>query len=241
MGATLGLRARKKQQTRERISETARALFIERGFEAVTIDEIAAAAEVSRMTVFNYFPAKEDLVYWRLETFEDKMLAAVRARWPGESIPAAFARFVLTHRLLGQRDSAETENLMALTRTIAASPALLARESQIFERYTAALAGLIAAETAADQDDVTPWVAANALTGAHRSLVSFTRQRLLAGVRNPELGREVHEQGRQAFALLERGLGELGTCRAGPVKLPVGKGEDDDEREQHRPCHGTAG
>jgi AcrR family transcriptional regulator len=240
MEVALGLRERKKQQTRERISETARALFIERGFEAVTIDEIAGAAEVSRMTVFNYFPAKEDLVYWRLENFEDKMLAAVRARRRGESIPAAFARFVLTHRLLGQRDSAETDSLMALTRTIAASPALLARESQIFERYAAALAELIAAETAADEHDVAPWVAANALMGVHRSLVTLTRQRLVAGVRNPELGREVHKQGRRAFALLERGLGELGTCPACPVKLPAGKGEDD-EREQHRPCHGTAG
>ena len=62
----LGLRERKKQQTRELIAETARRLFTERGFERVTVAEIARAAEVSEQTVFNYFPTKEELVFWRL-------------------------------------------------------------------------------------------------------------------------------------------------------------------------------
>ena len=66
-----GLRERKKQQTRELIAETARRLFAERGFEQVSVAEIARTADVSEKTVFNYFPTKEDLVYWRLESFED--------------------------------------------------------------------------------------------------------------------------------------------------------------------------
>ena len=69
-----GLRERKKQQTRQLIAETARRLFGERGFERVTVAEIARAAEVSEQTVFNYFPTKEDLVYWRLQSFEDELL-----------------------------------------------------------------------------------------------------------------------------------------------------------------------
>ena len=93
-----GLRERKKQQTREAIAETARRLFSERGFERVTVAEIAREARVAEKTVFNYFPTKEDLVYWRLETFEDELLEAVRGRDPGESVLAAFGRFVLARR-----------------------------------------------------------------------------------------------------------------------------------------------
>src|SRR3954463_2290716 len=91
----LGLRARKKQQTRELIAETARRLFAERGFDRVTVAEIARAAEVSEKTVFNYFPTKEDLVYWQLEAFEAQILGAISERAPGESALAAFSRFVL--------------------------------------------------------------------------------------------------------------------------------------------------
>ena len=78
-----GLRERKKQQTREAIAETARALFVERGFEAVRVAEVAEAADVSQKTVFNYFPTKEDLVFWRLEAFEEEILGAVRERADG--------------------------------------------------------------------------------------------------------------------------------------------------------------
>src|ERR671937_3299296 len=94
----LGLRERKKQRTRELIAETARRLFAERGFDRVTVAEVARAAEVSEQTVFNYFPSKEDLVYWRLESFEDELLTTIREREPGESVLAAFRRFVLGQR-----------------------------------------------------------------------------------------------------------------------------------------------
>src|SRR4051794_41351793 len=77
-----GLRERKKEQTRQLIAETARRLFGERGFERVTVAEVARAADVSEQTVFNYFPTKEDLFYWRLESFEQELLAAVRERHP---------------------------------------------------------------------------------------------------------------------------------------------------------------
>src|SRR5215216_2179623 len=105
MTVELGLRERKKQRTRELIAETARRLFAERGFERVTVAEIARAAEVAEKTVFNYFPTKEDLVYWRLESFEDELLQAVRGRDQGESVLAAFGRFVLARRgLLAEPD-----------------------------------------------------------------------------------------------------------------------------------------
>src|SRR5215217_2012654 len=160
-----GLRERKKQQTRELIAETARRLFTERGFERVSVAEIARVADVSEKTVFNYFPTKEDLVYWRLESFEEELLETIRGRAAGES--------------------------------------LLAREQQIFQGYTASLAALIAEETGARPDDVEPWVAANAMMGVHRRLIDFTRERIVAGARHPELAAEVLAQADRGLALLE--------------------------------------
>src|SRR6186713_3032959 len=124
-----GLRERKKLQTRRHIAETARRLFGERGFEHVTVAE---------KTVFNYFPTKEDLVFWRLEAFEDELLGAIRDRAPGEPALAAFGRFVRARRgLLAEEDPEARKRLAAITRMITESPALLRREQQIFDDYTA--------------------------------------------------------------------------------------------------------
>ena len=207
-----GLRERKKQQTRQLIAETARRLFTERGFERVTVAEIARAADVSEQTVFNYFPTKEDLVYWRLESFEQELLAAVRDREPGEPVLAAFGRFVTRPRgLLVQDDAQAREHLAALTRMITESPALLAREQQIFAGYTTSLAKLIAEEQGADPDDLEPWVAANAMMGVHRALVDYTRRRIVEGASHDRLARDVRGRADQALALLEQGLGRYAT------------------------------
>jgi AcrR family transcriptional regulator len=207
----LGRRERKKIQTRELIAETARQLFSERGFDRVSIAEIARQADVSETTVFNHFRTKEDLVYWRMNTFEDELLATIKQRASGESILTAFGRFVLAPRgLLAQTDPDAVNKLAGLTRMITESPALLAREHQIMARYTESLAALLADETRARPGDVAPWVAANALIGVHRALTDYTRAQIVAGRRNPALAREVRTQGRNALATLERGLGDYG-------------------------------
>src|SRR5437763_95739 len=77
---------------------------------------------------------------------------------------------------------------------IAESPALLAREQQIYAKYTESLAALLAAETGADTDEVEPWVVARALIGVHQAVVDFSRREILAGVRNPTLARRVRRQ-----------------------------------------------
>jgi AcrR family transcriptional regulator len=203
------LRERKKEQTRRLIAETARRLFAERGFDAVTVAEVAREADVSQATVFNYFPTKEDLFYSGLEAFEEALLSAIRNREPNESVLDAFGRFVLEPRgLLAATQPEAVEHLAAITRTITDSRALLAREQRIFDRYTASLGVLIAEETGAGPDDVEPRVAATALLGVHRALIDYTRSQINAGVRNPQLARRVRAQGRKALALLERGLGD---------------------------------
>jgi AcrR family transcriptional regulator len=203
-----GLRERKKQRTRELIAERARELFVARGFEQVTVAEIARASEVSEKTVYNYFPSKEDLVFWRFESFEQELLDAIREREPGESVLAGFGRFVLQRRgLLAEQDATTRALLTGVTRMIAESPSLLAREQQIFESYTRSLADLIAGELGADCGDLEPWVAANALMGVHRALVAYARSRLLVAERTPDVASEVLARGTRALAALEHGLG----------------------------------
>jgi AcrR family transcriptional regulator len=210
MSQELGLRERKKQRTRQLIADTARGLFAERGFDAVPVAEVARAADVSEATVFNYFPTKEDLFFSGLEAFEQDLLSAIREREPGESVLDAFARFVLQPRglLAARADDDAAQRLVAITRVISESPALLAREQRIFAGYTDSLAALITEETRARAGAIEPWVAANALMGVHRALVDYARRQIVAGARNPRLARNVRAQGKRALARLETGLGD---------------------------------
>jgi AcrR family transcriptional regulator len=213
MSASPGLRERKKEQTRRLIADTARRLFAERGFDAVTVTEVAREADVAPKTVFNYFPTKEDLFYSRLEAFEEELLAAVRERQPGESAIAAFREFLLSQGGVltikgGDGDGEATRQLRTVTRVITESPALLARERQVISRYEEALASLLAEETGATAHAVEPRAAANALLGVHRALIAYVRERALAGARATEIRREVRAEARRAFAELERGLGD---------------------------------
>ena len=212
MTTELGLRERKKLRTRQLIADTAMRMFAERGFDAVPVAAVARAAEVSEATVFNYFPTKEDLVYRGMEAFEAELLAAVRDRPAGESIVAAFGRFVLQPRgFLAAPDEESVRYLIAVAKMIPASPALLARERQILDRYTASLAALIAADTAAVPGDLRPEAVARALIGTHQTLIELVRRRLAEGPVDPAaVAHEVVARGRQALALLEQGLAGYG-------------------------------
>jgi AcrR family transcriptional regulator len=207
-GTKQGLRERKKQQTRRLLADTARQLFAERGFDAVTVAEIAYAADVSEPTIFNYFPRKEDLVFSGLEGFGDEVLTAIRERPAGQSIFDAFATFVGEPRgLLAAGDENTATRLREISQIITDSPALLAREQQILARYTASLAKLIANETGAGADDPRPAVTAAALIGVHRTLIDHVRRHLLAGeVDLPGLARNTRRVAKKAFTHLEHGL-----------------------------------
>src|SRR5437773_10457195 len=145
MAVEQGLRERKKAKTRQAIAEAAQRLFTERGFDAVTVAEVARAADVSEGTVFNYFPTKEDLFFGQMEDFESALVDAVRNRAPGESVLAAFRRFVLdgTVRLAAEEVA---DVISTAARIVGASPSLQAREQEIVARYTNALAALLVEE-----------------------------------------------------------------------------------------------
>src|SRR6266702_4512373 len=149
----MGLRELKKEQTRQLIADTAWRLFADRGFDRVSVAEIARKAQVAEATVFNYFPSKEDLFYWRLEAFGTQLADAISTRPPGEPVLAAFRRYLLAEGgLLAQVETGDPgalARLRTVTCMIGASPALLAREQQALTRNADALAALLAAETGA--------------------------------------------------------------------------------------------
>jgi AcrR family transcriptional regulator len=207
-----GLRERKKRRTRQLIGDTALELFLERGFDEVTIAEVARAADVDAKTIYNYFPSKPDLVYHRLEAFGDALLDAIRRRADGESVLSAFGRFVLESQGLLADDDA-SERLQALNEMILASSALRAHEEQVYARFTFELAGLLADETGARAGDLEPWVVAHALLGLQRTLVAYVRDGARAGTPNATLARRTRGRAKKALALLERGLADYGIRR----------------------------
>jgi AcrR family transcriptional regulator len=201
----IGLRERKKLQTREAIAGAAWQLFLERGFDDVTVAEVASAADVSEATVFNYFPTKEDLAYHRMEDFEEEMLGSIRNRGTGASVVDAFGSFVLKPRGF-LKDGEGAANPRAVTKVFTDSPTLLARERQIFDRYAERLTELVAEERGARPGDLESAVIARALISLHRALIDHVRRQVLAGVSTDTVAREIRTRGRRAVALLREGL-----------------------------------
>ena len=131
MSTPSDLRSRKRLATRQGISDTATRLFFERGFDNVTVDEIAAAADVGRMTVFNHFPRKEDMLFDRDEEGREMLREALRQRDPGVAPIEALRLFA--HRLVAERSpvvefSARSQGLI---RTVEGSETLKARARAI--------------------------------------------------------------------------------------------------------------
>jgi AcrR family transcriptional regulator len=210
MASELGLRERKKEQTRQHIAETARRLFLERGFDAVTVAEVARETDVSVGTVFNYFPTKEDLFYSGMEVFEEQLIDSVRDRPAGESVLAAFRRVVLEG--IPRLSKEETAEIIAsAARIVGSSRSLQARERELVARYTAQLAALMAEEARRPADDVDAAAVAAALMGAQRALVTYVHGSVLAGLRGPKLASGARAQAKRAFARLEQGLTDYGS------------------------------
>lgn len=124
-----GLRSRKRRETRERISAAALNLFLEKGFEATTVDEIAARADVSKRSFFDYFPSKEELISAWQDEFGLALAAAIAARPPGETMTRTVEE-ALTRELVEKF----TPRSMAIGRLIRETPTLRAREHTKYAR-----------------------------------------------------------------------------------------------------------
>jgi AcrR family transcriptional regulator len=203
----LGLRERKKRETRRQIFDAANRLFAERGFDAVSVAEIARVADVSEVTVFNYFPTKEDLFYGGMQFFEEELIEAVRDRPAGRSAVDAFRRRLLEGSG-GLATKARVDAIKKGAQTISASPTLVARERDIVDRYTRRLAAVLAEETGVSPDDVEPLGVAGTLMAVHRMLVERVRSQVLAGRRDSQLVEDYRSQARRAFRRLEQGLAD---------------------------------
>lgn len=177
MSTPLDRRSRKRLATRQSISDAATHLFIERGFDHVTVDEIAEAADVGRMTVFNHFPRKEDMFFDRDEESREMLRGAVRQRDPAVS-PIETLRLFM-YRLVTDRSPAIefSARTQAFFQTIEDSETLKARARAIRDELTQLMTVALSESVGRDPTDPDAQLAAGlllatwtvAIIGAHRA------------------------------------------------------------------------
>src|ERR1017187_5388728 len=216
-----GLRELKKEQTRGAIASAAIALFAERGFEAVTVAQVAEVANVAPQTVFNYFPSKEDLVLGTYdEGFAHELAEAVRSCRPGESVTAAVAPMLFEHfdHALASEDF---EAVVATARLVDASPSLQARQRADAARFAGSLAEAVADTVSAAHTDVEPLVVAYAATSVYQAIFETARRRVLASQRGQSLRDALRNDVERGWALIQAGFGAYKRPpRAGQTNLP---------------------
>jgi AcrR family transcriptional regulator len=198
----VGLRESKKLRTRQEIADQAMKLFAQRGFDHVTVAEVAAAAGVSEKTVFNYFPTKEDLFFDEVPKREAALVDAIHGRAPGESILTALQRLQV-----GECPRLCSPGFATFARIIEESPALRAKELEVMARFVQVLTGAIQTELRIDERDAR--IAAGLLVSVHRQVFSAARKQALAGKHGPAAVRQLRADLSRAYRLLEHGLGEL--------------------------------
>ncbi|MFE7616804.1 TetR/AcrR family transcriptional regulator [Streptomyces sp. NPDC057496] len=204
----MSLRERKKLQTRHRLLAAATELFAGRGFDQVSVAEIAEAAEVSKMTVFNYFASKEDLVLSPMEEHVGDVARVVRDRAPGESALAAVRAQFLD--AMERRDPSvgmsDLPMVLEVRRLIQETPALLIRAHSFAMRSFELLAEVLVEE---GQEPPIARIAAAQLIGTRNSLIQANQLRLLAGDRADEIAPDAAELAERGFGLLAGGLGDF--------------------------------
>ena len=161
--AAPGLRARKRQQTRERLTRAAMTLFLERGFEATTLDDIAAAADVSRRSFFHYFASKEDVVFAWQEEIITALIAAVATRPAGETMLTAAENAIAA--MVRQLDPSEA---IAMARLKRDNPALQARNQVKYEMLERTLAEALGKRAGHKRERLQARLVAMITTGAMR-------------------------------------------------------------------------
>jgi len=210
VAATEGLRERKKRQTREAITRAAWKLFARRGFDAVTVADIARAAKVSEKTVFNYFPAKEDLVIGAGMQRTAALIDAVRARPPGASIVEPFRRWTMDY--LDRVEHDPVDSTTAIPRLVMASDQLRVRLFVGWEREAALLGPVIAEQVGESDDGLVPTVVARTLAWTHRVIFRAAFTRLIDGEDQARVAADLRVEATAAYDLLERGLAGYGAA-----------------------------
>ncbi|MDQ0934359.1 AcrR family transcriptional regulator [Streptomyces turgidiscabies] len=199
--AGTGLRERKKQQTYQHVSDIAITLFLEKGFAAVSVAEIAAAAGISKPTLFRYFPAKEDLVLHRFADHEDEAARVVRAAGAGVSPVDALRRHFLDG--LSREDPVTGLNaapgVLAFHRLLYGTPSLVARAYEYQQRSEAVLAVALG-------DTLAARLAAGQIIAVQRILAQENWRRIAAGEAVEAVREDAVAAAEGAFGQLEAGL-----------------------------------
>jgi AcrR family transcriptional regulator len=208
MNDILDRRTRKRLATRQAISDAATRLFMERGFDRVTIDEIAEAADVGRMTVFNHFPRKEDMFFDREQEVRDVAFDAISSREPGMSPISALGQ--LAHRIIEQRYPSFPlfTDTRTFVETALASEALKARARQMRDDFIGALAEVLADAAHRPRDDAEAFLAA-ALIASTWSTAFIRADALLSETGDADAAK------RTFLTLIDRGIAGTHAALAG--------------------------
>ncbi|CAL9546180.1 hypothetical protein SUDANB1_04333 [Streptomyces sp. enrichment culture] len=194
-----GLRERKKQRMYETVSDIAVRLFMEKGFDAVSVAEVAAAAEISKPTLFRYFPAKEDLVLYRIADHEGEA-ARVVAQAGGTAVEALRRHFL---EGLERGDPvtglSDHPDVLAFHSLLYGTPSLVARAHTHQERSEAALAEVLGG-------DLDARLAAGQIMAVLRVLALENWRRIAAGERVADVRPDALAAAERAFGRLAAGL-----------------------------------
>jgi AcrR family transcriptional regulator len=210
-----GLRERKKRLMRRQLSDTAMRMFLQRGFDAVRVAEVAEACAVSEKTVFNYFPTKEALVLDRLEETMPALrnVLADRATNPIDAALRILSQ-ELDHVLASLRSAHDLATAMTTYQRfgdlIRTTPSLRAHRNDMTDRFVAVAAELLADRAELRFDDPEPQIAAAALLGLWRVQFHSLRRHMRADSTLNQIHQAVTTDVRRAAALLKVGLPSFG-------------------------------
>jgi AcrR family transcriptional regulator len=190
-------------QTRARILETAHQLFLERGYDAVTVAEVARGAGVSSVTVFNHFPRKEDLFLDRSDDAAQLLRSAVGERAEGVDVLTSLRD--MTVRLIDERQplSGVDPRSIAFFRTVAGSPALVARAREIAAELQTVLAEQLENDSDFEGDG---GLFAGLFIAGYTTVLVATARRVLAGESPDAVADDHRARFERLFATLRSGL-----------------------------------
>jgi AcrR family transcriptional regulator len=206
-----GLRERKKRLMRQQLSDTATAMFLDRGFDAVRVAEVAEACGVSEKTVFNYFSTKESLVLDRLQA----TMESLRTGLADPAVPPVQAALAILDReltgmtvwLAAQDDPAEAgQAIRRFGDLIRATPSLRAYQADMMDQFVSVATQILAARAGTSAGDPEPQIAARAVLGLWHVQADSLRHHLHGSPAPARVHQLVTADVRRAAQLIDTGL-----------------------------------